>query len=368
MTALVLPARRVSVPTLTGALPIVLVVAMLTSWLLGRLAVSWAVGAVGAVFILVRGRRDERLVVIGLVLLSLIAGGEQTTLGLRGVLFASTFIVVARYVEINAWMHLAAQLVALTIALASGSETGEIFLFGPSILCLIVATEELRNVPARPGSGRRLLAAALNLGALALPGVGYGSRSALFAWVMVNARKLKLIYLIALGGLALLAVPIVLSLRDVPVIEKLGNSVTELSEPIDPETGGVSQRAYENLLFVGYVAVADTREMLLGSTLPIYLDGEPLGQDKDVHFIPHNQIFGTIFQFGFVGTLLILYYLIRLVGYFNADPFCSFLLVILLLSGFILKAGFYDGNLALLAGTLNWVRRRQIDRIARGSP
>lgn len=347
----------------SGLLPTLLASSVLGSWLFGRLWALWAIGVIGAIFLLLKGRGDERLLLIGLTLLALVAGGEQTGIGLRGVLFISTFVALARYVKLNLWVHLGLQSFGLAFAAYGESDAAiEVFLFGPSILLLILATEIVRSANGAPSFGRQAVAQLFNLASLAISGIGYGSRSALFLWAAVNARRLKLVYLIAFGGALLALVPVAIALQDLPIVQKLGNSVGELAKPIDEETGAVSQRGYENLLFLAYISAASPREILLGSTTAIFLDGGPLGQEDDVHFIPHNQIFGIMFQYGLVGSFLLLFYLTGLVKYFNADPFCSFVMVLLLLAGFILKAGFYDGNLALMAATLNWIRSQHLRR------
>ena len=347
-------------PPIVGA---ALVVSVLGSLLVGSLAIDWAVGAFAGLFVLVRGRAIERVLLVVLVALCVIAGGAQMTLGLRGVLFIMMFVMVARYVEINPWFHLVVQLVALAIAsLFTAGSILEIFVFGPSVLFLILSDHMIRY-PARNGKFRSGFVAILfNILGFTATILGNGSRSALFIWLAFNTRRLKLKYFLILGAVVLLSIPALLALKDLPVFQKLNNSITELAEPIDPETGGVSQRAYENILFLNYITNASVREIMLGSTITILLDGEPLGQEHDVQFIPHNQIFGMFFQFGVVGCLIFIYFLGGLLRYFFADPFCGFMMLMLLLPGFVLKGGVFDSNLALLAATLNWVRSRHLER------
>lgn len=339
--------------------------AVLGSRLAGRLWGNWAIGALGGLFILLRGQFSERMLLFLLVFLSIFAGGEQIALGLRGILFISVFMFLARYVEINPWFLLVAQLCGLAISMFNDIGISfELFLFAPSMLFLILSVEVFRDKKDRLNIGGRIVAFLFTVAALALPGLGSGSRSALFVWSAVNIRRLKIKYIIALGGILIAAIPVLVALKDLQVVQKLGNSITEIAEPIDPETGGVSQRAIENLLFLEYVISASSREILFGSTKTILLDGAPLGQDKDVQFIPHNQIFGMIFQFGVLGFIIFLYYMYGLLKYFSVDSFCVFFLVMLLLPGFLLKAGVYDGDLALLAASLNWVRSRHLARTA----
>jgi hypothetical protein len=365
LNTLVTPQRLVSKSPLAGVWPAVIVVAVLGSRLAGRLWGNWAIGALGGLFILLRGQFVERALLLFLIFLSVFAGGEQIALGLRGVLFISMFMVLARYVEINPWLLLIAQLFGLAISMFN--DIGilfELFVFAPSMLFIILSVEILRENVKKQNIVKRILAFVFTIIALAIPSLGGGSRSALFVWSAVNIRRLRFIYIIALGGVVVAAIPVLVALKDLQVVQKLGNSITEIAEPIDPETGGVSQRAIENLLFLDYIISASDVEVLFGSTRTILLDGAPLGQDKDVQFVPHNQIFGMIFQFGVLGFGFFLYYVYGLLKYFSADPFCAFFLAMLLLPGFLLKGGVYDGDLALLAASLNWVRRRHLTRTA----
>ena len=351
-----------------GIVPRLVVVALLTSRLLGRYWVDWAIGLFGIFFIALRGRGSERLVLATMIVLALAAGGGQMDLGIRAALFAAMFMTLARYCPINPWFHLAAQLVSLVIAFVFGGDVPlELFVYAPCALFLIISNEMIRDaVPHRRGP-RTALLALFNVLSFVVPSLGSGSRSALFVWATVNVRRIRLVWLIV-GALAMLAaIPILLSLRDLPVFQKLDNSLNEVTQPVDPDTGGFSQRAIENLTFLEYITAASPREILFGSTVPILLDGEPLGQDHDVRFVPHNQIFGMVFQIGLVGSAVFLGYLIGLVRWFAAvDRFAAFTMGMLLLPAFALKQGIYDADLALLAGTLNWVRRRQLSRRVAG--
>jgi len=364
MTMAALAPRRSAPSSVAAVVPRLVVVSLLVSRLLGRYWMDWAIGLFGVFFIAVRGRGMERLVLTMMIVLALAAGGGQMDLGIRATLFAAMFMTLARYCPINPWFHLVAQLIALAVAVVDGSEVSlELFVYAPCALFLIISNEMIRDAVPRGRGPRAVLLVLFNLLSFVVPSFGSGSRSALFVWATVNARRIRLVWLVVAALVVLAAVPVLLSLRDLPVFQKLGNSLNEVTQPVDPETGGFSQRAIENLTFLEYITAASPREILFGSTVPILLDGEPLGQDHDVRFVPHNQIFGMVFQLGLVGSAVFLAYLIGLLRWFAAvDGFAAFTMAMLLLPAFALKQGIYDADLALLAGTLNWVRQRQLAR------
>ena len=319
----------------------------------GTYAVAWMIGAIGAVVIAARGHRAERGVLLGLALLSVFSGGEQTMIGLRTTIFAAQFMLLARYTTLDPYLHLFLQCLCLVIASLTGAVV-EVFLFAPAVLPLVIAA--LTERAAREKNGRLGLADLFivvggSIASLAFAAVGYGSRSALFVWLASVLRRLSVPTIAA----AVVILPVLLTLPGIPIVDKLRNSIVEVSEPIDQDTGTISQRGIETVIFTGWITEASAREVLFGSTQSLFEPGELIGHDEDVPFIPHNQILGLFFQFGVAGLLLVGSYFVWLWRCWRHSPVARFTLLILLPPCFLFKHGFIDADFALIASSLNWV-------------
>lgn len=326
---------------------------LLVGRLVGSYALSWAVGAVATGFVMLRGTRVERCVLLILFGLA-VASGEQAAIGIRLTTFAAMFMLFGRYLTVNPFWLFAMQLAFLPAAFATGNV--ELYVFAPAILLLLFATLTEQARGGGNGQGTTLRVTLLSVASLAFAGIGFGSRSAILVWLAASIRRLSFAILAA----ALVIIPaVVVIASDVPIIAKLGNSFGELTQPVDEATGSISQRGIEALIFIGWVDTATPRELLFGSTERLYEPGDLLGHDDDPPFIPHNQVFGWFFQFGAVGITAIAVYLVTLYRRFAPNRGAQFLLLVLLPPCFLFKHAFIDSDLAMLVSALNWavVRR-----------
>jgi hypothetical protein len=131
------------------------------------------------------------------------------------------------------------------------------------------------------------------------------------------------------------------------------SSLSELTTPIPEDGIGFSMRALEGLIFLSWFDTATVRELLTGSREIIYLPGVLLGKDPDPPFIPHNQLFGLLFQFGIIGLAALAWYLRDLWRHQRGFPPGRYLFFMLLVPGFITSGGFITTDYAILAAAVN---------------
>ena len=318
-------------------------------------------GCFGCLVVLLIGSWQERLLIGTLTLLALAAGGDQTYIGIRSMVFAAAYVLLARHVKLNPWLLVAGELAGMVLAALAGGAF-ELFLIAPSTMMLILALDAFRR---HPGHSPRWAYPFVILSAI-LPLLGSGSRSSLLLWLLGNVRRLSLRRIAGLGALLAVLVPLVLAVPNIPLVGKLQKSVDELGSPVDLDTGAFNQRGVENLMFLTWAATADTREVLMGSTEALFIPHEWLGQETDPRYIPHNQIFGWMFQYGLIGWVVLLIYVVNLYRRFRGDDLCRFFLIAMLIVGFALVGGFISPDFALLACSLNWLRARHLAEQAAG--
>lgn len=338
------------------------VVLLLASRVGGNYATTWLIGSLAVLFIAIVGRAHERLVLFGLVLLALRLGGDQAYLGLRHVLFVAQFMLFARYLVLSPALLFVMQSAVLVGVAATRGEGFELFLFTPAVMLLLIAAEIERKARQRDGRIGLLTswrAAFVNLVSLGISTLGLGSRSALFVWLGANAVRLRISSIVVV----VIVAAVVWSVPGIPMIEKLKDSVVELTQPINEATGGASQRAIEGLIFVSWLLTASPVEILGGAASASYIPGELLAKDDDVRFVPHNQVFGLLYQFGILGCLLVVYYLRRLYVHLRPNRTASYMMLLLLLPCFLFKHGFLDTDLAMIFAVLNWMRFRGVAQL-----
>lgn len=352
---LIVAVRWRSVTAVIGA------VLLLASRVGGNYATTWLIGSLAVLFIAAVGRAHERLVLIGLALLALRLGGDQAYLGLRHVLFLAQFILFARYLVLSPAMLFCLQSAVLVGVAATRGEGFELFIFTPVVMLLLIASGIEREASRRDGRIGLLTSwriAFVSVISLAISTLGLGSRSALFVWLGANARRVR----VSSIALALIVAAVIWSVPGIPIVEKLKDSVVELTQPINEVTGGASQRAIEGLIFVNWLLAASPAEILAGAASASYIPGELLAKDDDVRFVPHNQVFGLLYQFGIVGLLLVAYYFRRLYVHLKPSRSASYMMLVLLLPCFLFKHGFLDTDLAMIFAVLNWVRFRDVEQ------
>lgn len=338
--------RRWLIPAPVGILCLVLL-------LLGRLYLSyapfWILGMAAVVFIAVVGSPVERATLFAFVLLALLSGGQLTSNGLRAACFFALLMVMARYARLNPYVHLVAQAAMMLVSLKLETQSIASFAFAPSILLLLLTS----RIPAAASRVGALKVAALSALSLVFAGLGFGSRSALFVWLLaVGYRSTKIVI-----GFLLVLIPIAMLLPDLPVLAKLLNSFSEVSS-VAEDSGAINLRGIETLIFLDYAAEASWRELLAGSTRLVFIPGEILGSPDDPLYLPHNQLLGLFFQFGSLGLLAFATYVWHLARYYALNRECRFLLFCLLPSFMLFKHGFLDSDFALIMASVNWVYLR----------
>jgi hypothetical protein len=256
---------------------------------------------------------------------------------------------MARYGSLNPYIHLIVQAVMLLAADKLGTQSIASFAFAPSILLLLLAS----RIPVAASRFGLLKAATLYTLSLVFAGVGFGSRSALFVWLLnVWHRSTKIVL-----GFLLVLIPIALMMPDLPVLAKLLNSTSEVSSALE-DTGAINLRGIETLIFLDYLSEASWHELLVGSTRPVFIPGEIFGSFDDPLYLPHNQLLGLFFQFGLLGLLAFSVYVWHLARYYALNRECRYFLFCLLPSFMLFKHGFLDSDFALIMASVNWVYLR----------
>lgn len=325
-------------------------IAVAAALLLGRFyetyAPAWAIGVAGFVFVMVKGSRFERLLLLLFGLLAVLSPDEeQRELNLRLCVFLSLFISIGRYAVLHPLMHLVLQLCFLLATYVVEGQGHEAFIFGPGILLLLLGSR-INGKSARS----KILNLFLHLCSVAVLSLGYGSRSALFVWIVAMLRK----HVIALSVIGALAVGFSSQLSDVPILEKMEGSVSELLNE-EEETGAINLRGIEGRMFIEYVSEAGALDLLVGAREPLRIPGQLIGYEDDIRYVPHNQLFGIFHQFGVAGILGICAYLFTLCRRLRADSDAFFFALTLLPPFFLLKHAFGDTDMALLFASLNWL-------------
>lgn len=321
-------------------------------------AAGWLVGALCMALILARGRSTERVCLVLLCAVALIAPDDQLRNAARYCVYFALFAVSATQASLDPRIHLALQATGVVASLLVGAPV-EKFVFGTSVALLIVGisnADRARNVegmnPKREIRWRWVAAS----GATSI--VGYGSRSALIVVATLMARRRTGLFLIATSaalGVATL-VPHRLE-REVPIAYKLATSATELLVPGD-ENSGFNLRALELEVFGTYVERASVVELLFGARQPIYLPGNIWGDGAaDVQYLPHNFLFGITYQLGCAGAAIVAALIAYVYRRLRARRTAAFVFVAAAIPFLLFKGGYLDTDFALMCASLNWVLR-----------
>ncbi len=320
-------------------------------------AAEWIIGVPAILLLLLIGTRIERTVIVVLLGISVILGGDQMHYGFRQVVFMAVFMLFARYLVVGPLTVITLYLLGLVGWWLLQGEVSALFVVIPTIVPLLIAAA-MRHAAVRehgrlqPGQSWRIMA--LSAVAFVFPWVGSGSRTAFFVWVVAAARRIT----IGMAIVGIIGAVAILSLPGLKMAEKIGGSIDELTTPVAEEGGAVSQRAIEGLIFITWLPTASVSELLIGSRETLYLPGDVLGRDSDPPFIPHNQLFGLVFQFGFIGLALVVWYLLDVWRHMRPFPEGRFLFFMLLIPGFITSGGFITPDFAVLAAVINGMMLR----------
>lgn len=321
--------------------------------LLGRLYLSyapfWILGMAAVLFITVVGSLVERTTLVVFVLLALLPGGQLTDNGLRTACFLALLMVMARYSKLNPYVHLMAQTAMIFAAVNLEAQSIASFAFAPSILLLLLAS----RIPFAAGRVGSLKVTILYSLSLVFAVLGFGSRSALLVWSLtIWRRSAKMVV-----GFVLVLMPVTLLMPDLPVVDKLLNSFSEISSASE-DSGAINLRGIETLIFLDYAFEASWRELLAGSSREVFIPGFIFESLDDLLYLPHNQLLGLFFQFGLLGLLAFAGYVWHLARYYSFNHECRFFLFCLLPSFMLFKHGFLDSDFALLLASVNWVYLR----------
>lgn len=314
-------------------------------------AATWILGSTAGIILLWRGAQQTR-VVLAILLGIIVLPGVNWYEGLRYWVFFSLFAACAEFLRLSVNVHLAMQAGFLATAIYFDAASPERFTFGVSILLLIKTLVAVRRLPQGTALLQRATGILYAFLSLATAIIGFGTRSAIFVWVVALGRR----KLLLAAGVSLVVIFASLSFPNLPVVSKINNALAELVEPIDQETGAVNLRAVENGLFVDHLARASAVEYLLGSRIPLVLPGELLGLwDEDVRFIPHNMAIGVFYQFGLVGFLVIGYFFSLVYERLKPSEIATTVYIGLLAPMILMKAGFLDTDFGLITATLFWI-------------
>lgn len=330
------------------------------SRLLETYAVMWAIGALAALYLLFYGSSIERITLLVLISICSLLPEDQAYLGLRIAAFIAMFMLYTRYLLVS--------VVAIFIVFVSGllfsfilyGKYNTLFVLTPTVLLLLLVLQiqyEAMAARSQVSPWQRLKMVSLQAFALIFPLLGSGSRAALFVWVLHTIRRLSPAILIPslFIGAALISLPGLPIFNDtganLEVIERLGYSVQELVDPAPKQR--INMRAVEGRIFFEWLDAASARELFIGSNKTIYLSGRFLGLPDDPPFVPHNALFGLFFQFGFVGLVTVLLYMVSVWRYMASFRPGRELFFMLMIPGFIVLGGFVTPDFALIAGAVN---------------
>jgi len=337
---------------------------LITSTISGTYAGAWIIGTPAILWILLAGTLLERFVLLLLLSLAAVAGGAMWDFGLRQTVFIAMFMLFARYLIVPIIPTIVMFALGLVIHIAIQGVLSELFLLGPTFLLLLKAIE----VQSREKSPDRKLSAKENVSvslmaavALVIPLQGYGSRTALFVWGAYLLRQITLLLFI----LGIVGAVIIVQIPGLPIVEKLQDSIGELTQPVPDSGVGFSMRALEGLVFLGWVDTASAGELLFGSNEMIYLPGAVLGKDVDPPFVPHNYLAASLFQFGIVGFLALAAYMASLWRHMSGFIPGRYLFFMLMIPGLITSGGFITTDYAVFAAAINGLIHRYGEGSAR---
>jgi hypothetical protein len=297
----------------------------------------------------VRPSYRDVLAITALFTIALISDLGLIRIEVRYLAFFILFLTAARRLSFNPWLFFLMQAFFLLLSFFSSEVATERFIFGTSASALILLLY-LQN--QEKGIWQKIFVNVLSLTSLLIPFLGYGSRSALVLWLVVNWRVTALFL-----PVAIISVPIFLNEMNInlPVIEKAVSTMSELFEE-QSVYGAFSLRAFENIFFLEWFTTASPWELALGSGYEATMPGDIVGdQYSEFSYIPHAFAFGVVFQLGVLGLIVLAWWMYVFFRYREYQLNVVLLASTLLVLGFIVKHGFFDTDLVMAFAALNYI-------------
>lgn len=313
---------------------------------------SYVVSLLALVKLMLRPRTRHLVAIIALTVIAMVSDLGIIPVEVRYIAFLLMFLVLFQFWECDPRYLFGFQVAFLLLSIASTDVPVERFVFGTAVsaMVLMVYMQSKPRLLLRYAFERFLFGISLFL-----PLLGYGSRAALMIWLAINWRMVIIAAPVAFFSVGFLAQSMFL---EIPVFNKLFNSLNELSAV--GETGEAADlRGLENLIFFQWLAEAPAWQIVLGSGFQEALPGWIIGnQFEDFAYIPHNFLFGVFFQFGVLGSFIVIWCLYHLIRSISSDFEVRMLALILILMGLVFKHGLFDTDLIMVLTAIRFIEER----------
>lgn len=313
---------------------------------------SYLVALVALVILIRYPQRRHLVPIIALTCIAIVSDLGIISVEVRYIAFILMFLVLFQIWECDPRYLFCFQVAFLLLSMVSTDVSVERFVFGTAVsaMVLMVYLQRKPRLLLRHAFQRFLLVISL-----LLPIVGYGSRAALMMWLAINWRVTIIAAPVAFLSAGFLVTSTFL---EIPLFQKLLYSLTELSA--SGESGQpIDLRGLENLIFLQWLGKASVWQIVVGSGFQEALPGSIIGnQFDDFAYIPHNFLFGMFFQFGILGTLVLIWSLHDVIRSISPSFEVRMLALILILIGLVVKHGFFDTDLIMLLAAIRFIEAR----------
>lgn len=313
---------------------------------------SYLLAVLALVMLILRPNRRHLVAIIALTAIAMISDLGIILVEVRYIAFILMFMVLFQFWACDPRYLFGFQAVFLLLAFASTDVPPERFVFGAAVSAMVL----MLYLQSKPRLLLRYAFERFLFGiSLFLPIVGYGSRAALMIWLAVNWRIIIIAAPVALLSAGFLVTS---TFFEIPVFNKLLNSLNELS--VSGEVGqSVNLRGLENLIFFQWLAEAPAQQIVLGSGFQEALPGWIFGSAyDDFAYIPHNFIFGIIFQFGALGSFILIWCLYHVIHSISSHFEVRMLALTLILIGLVVKHGLFDTDLIMVLAAIRFMEER----------
>lgn len=313
---------------------------------------SYLVALLALVKLMLRPRKRHLVAILALTVIAMISDLGIIPIEARYIAFLLMFLVLLQFWECDPRYLFGFQVSFLMLCLASPNVPAERFVFGAAVSAMVLMIY-LQRKP------RHLLRYAFErflFGiSLFVPLLGYGSRAALMIWLAINWRVVIIAAPVAILSAGFLAQSMFL---EIPIFNKLFDSLNELSAA--GETGEpVSLRGLENYIFQRWLADAPAWQIVLGSGFQEALPGWIIGnQFDDFAYVPHNYLFGVFFQFGVLGSFIVIWCFYHVIRSISSDFEVRMLVLLLILIGAVVKHGTFDTDLIMVLAAIRFIEQR----------
>lgn len=312
---------------------------------------SYVVALLALVKLMLRPRKRHIVAIIALTVIAMISDLGIIRIEARYIAFLLMFLVLIQFWECDPRYLFGFQVAFLMLSLASPNVPAERFVFGAAVsaMVLMIYMQRKPRLLLRYAFERFLFVISLFL-----PLLGFGSRAALMIWLAINWRAAIIAMPVAILSAGFLAHSVFF---EIPVFSKLFDSLNELSAAVETDES-VSLRGLEYNIFQQWLADAPAWQIVLGSGFQEALPGWIIGdQFDDFAYIPHNYLFGVFFQFGVLGSFIVIWCFYHVIRSISSDVEVRMLVLILMLIGTVVKHGTFDTDLIMVLAAIRFIEQ-----------